>query len=687
MFLHKALAHFEIAARLSSPKRIGQEMIFPRMDNRRVRKGALNFFHGKMLTTEAALPSILPLPNFPIFNEYSRSHAGIYNSTAYTSNPWRLVGNSPSIEDLSPRSLEAAVRNPATPISSSSKMSSIVFYALVDGLQCGLLTRQHFNISSHTFYYTLFQSPPLFKHLLQLLLSHGNIHFALNMYAALFLFPDFTARFRQEIYEAISLEIRHLDNGFVMDLGALWRESHRVAPFLKDPPNSLPSDTRYGEIVEPLMKMVLISSNADTTETRSANKILFELNYAGEFKRFNEALNTMLERGVTLDAQSFSLILNSAVLQHDRKMFLDYFGVLIRSGYQPETAVCNSILKFLAKFSGPGPDGLLDLRLNKELLAILEENLLKPDKETARIIFPLLDRHPDEVVRDFLAHRIIPRLDYSCATVRAMSFSHELHKMKLDDPEFQEIVKYLLTCQRKAPLLHFRLVLEKLSQGGDMVTAKTLFKRILDHGLLDGRCFDVMMNGHIKERDLSQALNVLEASLKQNIIPTPFTLHKLILGMDRTGRPDLAGDVFDSALEAGAALSYLTVNYRIHMLVRDEQMAAAIGLISKLDHDFSPSTCTYNTLLRGLLANRDTSGAQELLSNMRKKRIPLDSYTYVLILRSSLYMEDDVFARSVRDSIASTYLNPDLYLQNYFETKFLLRSTASKATGKRSKRH
>ncbi|CAO3678461.1 unnamed protein product [Umbelopsis vinacea] len=284
--------------------------------------------------------------------------------------------------------------------------------------------------------------------------------------------------------------------------------------------------------------------------------------------------------------------------------------------------------------------------INSVLAAYIELNQL--DKARA-----LLSRCSQweltPTVQDFqrLAHRCLPRNTKVVKTAQTIITDNALKDPRAMNRHLQNLFK----ANKLTEVQRLYAMLKVNPDGVDISTYSTLLKGYIDKRKYDevntlynnicstGRQLNsyvasLMLEAYAAQRDKMQ-LATLVQKMQTDRVPIDIALYnQLIKSFLATRQVGHAFTVFQQLQKDPCAqVNDIVLNTMIHGLLNNREIDAAKALYSQMQNSkIQPDMITYNTLLKGLTKARDFTGALTVLTDLYERSLEPDIVTYTTLI-------------------------------------------------------
>lgn len=284
--------------------------------------------------------------------------------------------------------------------------------------------------------------------------------------------------------------------------------------------------------------------------------------------------------------------------------------------------------------------------INSVLAAYIELNQL--DKARA-----LLSRCSQweltPTVQDFqrLAHRCLPRNTKVVKTAQTIITDNALKDPRAMNRHLQNLFK----ANKLTEVQRLYAILKVNPDGVDISTYSTLLKGYIDKRKYDevnalynnicstGRQLNsyvasLMLEAYAAQRDKMQ-LATLVQKMQTDRVPIDIALYnQLIKSFLATRQVGHAFTVFQQLQkDPYAQVNDIVLNTMIHGLLNNREIDAAKALYSQMQNSkIQPDMITYNTLLKGLTKARDFTGALTVLTDLYERSLEPDIVTYTTLI-------------------------------------------------------
>uniref|UniRef100_A0A1J3I837 Pentatricopeptide repeat-containing protein n=1 Tax=Noccaea caerulescens TaxID=107243 RepID=A0A1J3I837_NOCCA len=364
-------------------------------------------------------------------------------------------------------------------------------------------------------------------------------------------------------------------------------------------------------------------------------------------------------------------------------------------------SLCNSLLHPNLHLSPPPSKALFDISLGAYLqagkphvaLQIFQKMIrlkLKPNHLTCNTLLIGLVRYPSsfslsnarEVFDDMVKHGV---------SLNAKTFNVLIHgyclEGKLDDAVAM-IERMVSEFKVNPDNVTYNTILKAMSKKGRLNDVKELLLDMKKHGLVPnkdtynnlvyGYCklgslkeafqivelmkqtnnlpdlctYNMLMNGLCNAGSIREALELIEEMKELKLLPDVVSYNTLIDGCFELGLSSEAMKLMDQMENHGVKPNQVTHNISLKWLCKEEKMEEVTRKVKELVevHGFAPDIVTYHTLINGYLKAGDLSGALEMMREMGKKGIKMNTVTLNTIADALCKERKVDEARSLLDS-------------------------------------
>ncbi|KAG2177247.1 hypothetical protein INT43_007904 [Umbelopsis isabellina] len=288
-------------------------------------------------------------------------------------------------------------------------------------------------------------------------------------------------------------------------------------------------------------------------------------------------------------------------------------------------------------------------------------------------------------IQDFerLANRCLPRNGKVIKEARMLIMNNALKDPKAMNRHLQHLFR-----ANKLPEVHkLYAVMKKDTNAVDISTYSTLIKGYLDkrkyeevNKIYDEVCdtgrpmnafvASLMLDAYAAQRDKVQIANVIERMRKDNVIMDIPLYNQVIKAFFATKQVGVAVAIFQQLQkDQHAQLNTVVLNTMINGLLQNREIDAAKKIYSDmLKSKIQPDMVTYNTLLKGLTKTRDFEGALGVLNNLYERSLEPDIVTYTTLIDA---MFENLNPTSTEE-IMRIFKNPKAVKPNVFTYNVLI---------------
>jgi pentatricopeptide repeat protein len=252
-------------------------------------------------------------------------------------------------------------------------------------------------------------------------------------------------------------------------------------------------------------------------------------------------------------------------------------------------------------------------------------------------------------IQDFerLANRCLPRNAKVAKEARMLILNNALKEPKAMNRHLQNLFR----ANKLPEIQKLYSVMRKDTNAIDISTYSTLIKGYLDkrkyeevNKIYDEVCgtrrplnafvASLMLDAYAAQRDRVQIANIVERMRKDNVIMDIPLYNQLIKAFFSTKQVGLAVAIFQQLQkDQHAELNTVVLNTMINGLLQNREIDAAKKVYSDmLKSKIQPDMVTYNTLLKGLTKTRDFEGALGVLNNLYERSLEPDIVTYTTLI-------------------------------------------------------
>jgi pentatricopeptide repeat protein len=190
-------------------------------------------------------------------------------------------------------------------------------------------------------------------------------------------------------------------------------------------------------------------------------------------------------------------------------------------------------------------------------------------------------------------------------------------------------------------LVTFNTVMDACARVGRMEDAPKILEHMKKHRVEPNIItFSTIIKGHCQAGRIELAFETLNKMKKETSLkPDEIMFNSLLDGCAQNGLYSEGMDVFDMMVKAGVRPSHFTLSILVKLMNRSRKVDEAFSIVQNVSQKYGikPNAHVYTNLIQACVSNRRHSRALSVVETMLKEGVALDSRTYGVLIRASIF--------------------------------------------------
>jgi len=190
-------------------------------------------------------------------------------------------------------------------------------------------------------------------------------------------------------------------------------------------------------------------------------------------------------------------------------------------------------------------------------------------------------------------------------------------------------------------LVTFNTVIDACARVGHMDHLPKIMQRMKKCGVEPNIItYSTMLKGHCQSGNIELGFSILNDMRREtNLKPDEILYNSLIDGCAKNGLHEQGLQLLDEMVSDGIRPSNFTLSILVKLLNRSRKVDQAFALVEEFSQKYKlkPNVHVYTNLIQACVSNRRHGRVMAVVETMVKERVQLDSHTYGILIRSSLF--------------------------------------------------
>jgi len=190
-------------------------------------------------------------------------------------------------------------------------------------------------------------------------------------------------------------------------------------------------------------------------------------------------------------------------------------------------------------------------------------------------------------------------------------------------------------------LVLFNTVLDACARVGRMEDAAKILGHMQKHRVEPNIItYSTVLKGHCQSGSIELGFSTFfQMKRETNLKPDEIMYNTLLDGCAQNSLYSEAMDLYDQMQKDGIRPSNFTLSILVKLMNRCHKVDQAFSIVQELTQKFGikPNVHVYTNLIQACVSNRRHSRALSVVETMIKERVPLDSRTYGVLIRASIF--------------------------------------------------
>ncbi|XP_061994430.1 pentatricopeptide repeat-containing protein At3g18110, chloroplastic [Rosa rugosa] len=333
---------------------------------------------------------------------------------------------------------------------------------------------------------------------------------------------------------------------------------------------------------------------------------------SGRFKRVQELLNLMRERGCEPDLVSLNTLINARLRSGAMvpNLAIELLNEVRRSGLRPDIITYNTLISGCARES--------NLEEAVKVYADMEAHNCQPDLWTYNAMISVYGRcgqssKAEQLFKELESKGFFP--DAVTYNSLLYAFARELNIEKVRDIG-EEMVKMGFAKDE----MTYNTIIHMYGKQGKHDQAQQIYRDMKMLGRIpDAVTYTVLIDSLGKENKITEAANVMSEMLDSGVKPTLRTYSALMCGYAKAGKQVEAQETFDCMIKSGIRPDHLAYSVMLDIFLRSNETKKAMTLYQEMLHDgFMPDNALYEVMLRVLGTENKLETIEKVIRDMEK---------------------------------------------------------------------
>merc|ERR1719183_2006092 len=152
--------------------------------------------------------------------------------------------------------------------------------------------------------------------------------------------------------------------------------------------------------------------------------------------------------------------------------------------------------------------------------------------------------------------------------------------------------------------------------------------------------YSTLLKGHCQAGNIDLGFSTLHQMKKEtNLKPDEIMYNSLIDGCAQNSLYAEGMELYDEMLREGVRPSNFTLSILVKLMNRSRRVEEAFNIVKDISQKYGvrPNAHVYTNLIQACVSNRRHARALSVVETMVKENVPLDSRTYGVLIRASIF--------------------------------------------------
>ncbi|KAL6193813.1 hypothetical protein ACLB2K_034897 [Fragaria x ananassa] len=332
----------------------------------------------------------------------------------------------------------------------------------------------------------------------------------------------------------------------------------------------------------------------------------------GRFKRVQELLNLMRERGCEPDLVSLNTLINARLRSGPMvpNLAIELLNEVRRSGLRPDIITYNTLI------SGCARESNLDEAV--KVYADMEAHNCQPDLWTYNAMISVYGR----CGQSSKAEQLFKELESKGFFPDAVTYNSLLYAFarELNIEKVRDICEDMVKMGFAKDEMTYNTIIHMYGKQGQHDQAQQVYQDMKMLGRIpDAVTYTVLIDSLGKENKITEAANVMSEMLDSGVKPTLRTYSALMCGYAKAGKQVEAQETFDCMIRSGIRPDHLAYSVLLDIFLRSNETKKAMTLYQEMLHDgFMPDNALYEVMLRVLGSENKLETIERVIRDMEK---------------------------------------------------------------------
>ncbi|ORY07874.1 TPR-like protein [Basidiobolus meristosporus CBS 931.73] len=268
------------------------------------------------------------------------------------------------------------------------------------------------------------------------------------------------------------------------------------------------------------------------------------------------------------------------------------------------------------------------------------EKSIEPNFETYKILLKVCGRHNlmklySKIHDEMLQKGFIPDEAIYNTLITNFAANHDIHDaLRVYDGMLAQ--RKIFSKHRMPPTMDYNILINAHVKNADMPNAMDIFREMLSHNIKPSTVtYSILIKGYVQSSNLDAATKLFNDMLAQGIPPVTVIYNTLIRGYVKSSHIDKALELYESMRARNVLTNVVTYTDLIYGLAKTHNMEVATNLYAEMIQlGVTPDEWVYANLIDGYANIFDDKRALALYEDMKSQGIQLNTVVFNNLIKA-----------------------------------------------------
>ncbi|WCJ34151.1 Pentatricopeptide repeat (PPR) superfamily protein [Euphorbia peplus] len=355
----------------------------------------------------------------------------------------------------------------------------------------------------------------------------------------------------------------------------------------------------------------------------SYNTMLYIVGEAREFEFMDGLVEEMEKEKCEMGVKTWDIVISQygKAKMVGKALFL--FEKMKKSGCEPDERVYRTMVRCLCN----GGKGEIAMEVYKEMV----KKEMRLDLRLYKILLNAMAKLGDVdavnlISDDMVKVVMIPERDVRVCMLKSFCVAGRIR-------EALELIREFNGKEIALDYECFETLLRGLCRAGRITDALEIIEIMKRKNLVDSKVYGIIVNGYLKRKELSKAMEVFESMKKSGYQPTVSTYTELMQNLFDSCQYQKGFELYNEMLDRGIEVDSVAIMAAVAGHIRQNRISEAWEAFNTMEHKgIKPTWKSYSIFIKELCKLLKTDETLEVLEKMQASMISIDSTTFKWVI-------------------------------------------------------